>query len=291
METTNEILVSFDKQIGNQFAVSASYIWRKYSQLPLATTGSTGRSANYEQKSYTPPRIGLPVRRALRDGHLLPADEPDPDRLHRHEPAGLLARLPGLRSHARESGCPTAGPANVSYSYNDAPVHYDSSAAYEDPTNIENLNGGQYAPESTSSGLGNVFVNAKWIFRRVRRLPDAAVGHQRVGLLQRPQRLPVHRRPSRRPTRPFSAGTADVYLDTLGDNRLPNFQTLDFSVDKTFTLYNRVRIVPAMDIFNLLNGNTTLSIRGTQNASNANTISLDPGASRHPLRSAGDVVG
>ena len=48
---------------------------------------------------------------------------------------------------------------------------------------------------------------------------------------------------------------------------------VDFRVDKTFTLYNRVKIVPAMDIFNLLNGNTELSIRGTQNASNANTIS------------------
>ena len=75
------------------------------------------------------------------------------------------------------------------------------------------------------------------------------------------------------PTRPFSAGTANVYLDVLGDNRLPTFQTLDFRIDKSFTLYKRVKIVPAMDIFNLFNGNTSLSIRGTQNASNANTIS------------------
>jgi hypothetical protein len=26
----------------------------------------------------------------------------------------------------------------------------------------------------------------------------------------------------RTPTRPFSAGTANIYLDTLGGNRLPN---------------------------------------------------------------------
>ncbi len=82
--------------------------------------------------------------------------------------------------------------ANVSYSYNDAPVHYDSPASYEDPTNIDKLNGGQFAEESTSSGLGNVFVNAKWIFRMSGLLQHAPVGHQRVGLLQRPQRLPVH---------------------------------------------------------------------------------------------------
>jgi hypothetical protein len=75
------------------------------------------------------------------------------------------------------------------------------------------------------------------------------------------------------PSRANGAGITSVYLDVLGDNRLPTYQGLDFRVDKSFTLWNRVKIVPAMDIFNLLNGNTSLSIRGTQNASNANTIS------------------
>ncbi len=62
-------------------------------------------------------------------------------------------------------------------------------------------------------------------------------------------------------------------------------------MDKSFTLYNRVKIVPAMDIFNLFNGNTSLSIRGTQNASNANTISsiLAPRVIR--FGATGDVVG
>jgi hypothetical protein len=50
---------------------------------------------------------------------------------------------------------------NGGFSYNNAPVHYDSPAAYEDPTNIDNLNGGQYAPESTSSGLGNVSIRGR----------------------------------------------------------------------------------------------------------------------------------
>ena len=118
-----------------------------------------------------------------------------------------------------------------------------------------------------------MFVNAKWIFRASGVYTDAPVGHQRVGLLQRPQRLPVH--PEHPDAHPAvqRRHTASVYLDLLGDNRLPTFQTLDFRVDKSFTLWSRVKIVPAMDIFNLFNGNTSLSIRGTQNASNANTIS------------------
>jgi len=44
-------------------------------------------------------------------------------------------------------------------------------------------------------------------------------------------------------------------------------------VDKSFTVVGRMRVVASMDVFNLLNGNTTLSMRGGQNAANANTIS------------------
>jgi hypothetical protein len=44
-------------------------------------------------------------------------------------------------------------------------------------------------------------------------------------------------------------------------------------VDKVFTLFNRARFTASVDIFNLFNGSTTQSMRGGQNASNANTIS------------------
>jgi hypothetical protein len=44
-------------------------------------------------------------------------------------------------------------------------------------------------------------------------------------------------------------------------------------VDKPFTIASRVKLMASMDIFNLFNGNTTLSMRGGQNAANANTIS------------------
>ena len=62
-------------------------------------------------------------------------------------------------------------------------------------------------------------------------------------------------------------------FEKTGDERLPNFQTLDFRVDKPFTFFGRVKLVASMDVFNLFNGSTTLSIRGTQNAQNANQIS------------------
>jgi hypothetical protein len=76
----------------------------------------------------------------------------------------------------------------------------------------------------------------------------------------------------RTPSRANSGGTADVNLDPLGENRLPNFQNLDLRVDKRFT-FNRVTIRPQMDIFNITNNSTILARRRLQAASNANEIS------------------
>ncbi len=270
METTDEVLLSFDKQIGTKFAISASYIWRKYGNFRWDDRPDW-TSANYVQTSFTPAASACPSgARCETVTYYQPTSQIPTGYIRTNRP-DFSRNYNGFEVTARKR-MSSRWSANISYAYNDAPVHYDSPASYEDPTNIDKLNGGQFAEESTSSGLGNVFVNAKWIFRmsglystplwdiNVSGFYNARSGYPFIQTVQTP-------------TRPFSAGTAFVYLDVLGDNRLPTFQTLDFRVDKSFTLYNRVKIVPAMDIFNLFNGNTSLSIRGTQNASNANTIS------------------
>ena len=269
-ETTDEILLSFDKQIGNQFAVSASYIWRKYQNFRWSPIDNWS-SANYVAKSFTPAATACPAgARCETVPYYERTSQPGTAYTYTNQP-DYWRGFNGFEVSARKRMA-NRWTANASYSYNDAPVHYDSAAAYQDPTNIDLLNGGQYAPESTSSGLGNVFVNAKWIFRvsglyslplwniNVAGFYNARSGYPFIATILTP-------------TRPFSGGQADVYLDVLGDNRLPNFQSLDFRVDTTVTLWNRVKVVPAMDIFNMFNGSTELSIRGRQNASNANTIS------------------
>jgi hypothetical protein len=270
METTNEVLLSFDKQFGSQFAVSASYIWRSYADFRWDDRVNWS-SANYEKATFTPAATACPAgSRCDTVTYYQPTSQIPTAYLRTNRP-DFSRGYSGFEVTARKRMA-NRWTANASYSYNDAPVHYDSAAAYEDPTNIDKFNGGQFAEESTSSGLGNVFVNAKWIFRvsgsfttplwdiNVSGFYNTRSGYPFIATVQTP-------------TRPFSAGQADVYLDVLGENRLPTFQTVDFRIDKAFTFFKRVKIVPAMDIFNMLNGNTALSIRGRQNASNANTIS------------------
>lgn len=57
----------------------------------------------------------------------------------------------------------------------------------------------------------------------------------------------------------------------MGDSRLPNFQNLDFHVERPIRL-GLTRWVPQLDVFNVFNSNTIQAQRGTQNSSNANNI-------------------
>jgi len=73
------------------------------------------------------------------------------------------------------------------------------------------------------------------------------------------------------PSRNNGGNTVFVVLDPVGDQRLPNYQNLDFHVERPVRV-NTLRFVPSIDVFNLSNLNTIQAIRGTQNAANANQI-------------------
>ncbi len=281
---SDEILVSFDKQLSNDFAVSASYIWRKYSNFTWSPTDNWS-SANYTAVQWTPPASACPAGASCPAvTYYQPTSQPPVTYTYTNQP-DYWRNYNGFELSARKR-MSKSWMMNASYSYNNAPVHYGSAAAYQDPTNVmSSFNGGQYAPESTSSGLGNVFVNQKWIFRMsgAYTLPLWQIG---VAANYNARSGNPYIRSVLSPTRPFSAGQATVYLDKRGDVRLPNFQNVDFRVDKPFTIAGRVKVSASMDIFNLFNGSTTLSMRGGQNASNANTISslLAPRVMRFGVR-------
>jgi hypothetical protein len=158
-----------------------------------------------------------------------------------------------------------------SFAYNSTVVHYDSADAYEDPTNIAQQNGAQYAPSLTSGGLEATNPNAKWImrFQGSYRLPWHDIGlastlNVRQGYPTSPS-INVASRLNRAPA-------IAVLLDPVGDVRLPTFTQTDFRVDKTFRFGAR-RVQATVDVFNLFNGNTVLLRRTVQNASNANRVS------------------
>ncbi len=287
-DTANEFLVTFDHQLAADFAVSASYIWRRYQNFRANTRSNFGAS-DWTPTTWTPPASSCPAGASCPAvTYYVPTRQIPVEYTYKNVP-DYYRGYQGLELSARKRMSKNWMMA-ASFSFNDAPVTIASPAGYNaltdstvnntaagnvngDPTNMEtSLNGGQYAPESTTSGLGNVFVNARWILRLngAYKLPwwdiqVAANYNSRSGY--------PNVRSVLTPVRPNGAGQAVVYLDQRGALRLPTFNQLDLRVDKSITAFKRVRAVLSMDVFNLLNENTALSVRGGQNASNANQIS------------------
>lgn len=284
-DQANEIVLSLEKQLLPAFAVSASYVWRKYSNARWNDT-TDWTSADYTPVGYTPAAGNCPPgarcptvtyftpTRPIPSGYIL-TNQPD-----------FWRGYQGFELTARKR-LSKGWMLNASFSYNDARVHYDSPRAYEDPTNVENLNDGQYAPESTSTGLGNVFVNATWIFRVSGSWRTPLLGINVGGFYDSRSGYPFTAsiRTPVQPRATYGAGIASVYLDTLGDNRLDTLRTLDLRIDRRFNI-GRLAIVPAMDVFNVLNAGTPLSIQPVQNASTANEVSsiLPPRVVRFGIR-------
>ncbi len=279
MEHTDEAVVSFDKQIGSDFAVGASFIARKTVNFrgTWITDGTwdpaSWTSANYAgPQTYTPAASACTVAGALCNPvqywavtSTIPVyryytNTPGYNRTYTGADLTIRKRM----SHGWM--------ANASISYNNAPEHYPAGS-YQDPTNIANLDGGQYAPQSTSSGIDNVYVNAKWIARLsgVYQIPVVKVDV--AGFVNSRSGFPLLQfvTTAARASQ-FGQGSASVYLFKQGSVRLPNVTQIDFRVDRAVSMYG-VKAMFSVDVFNLMNGNTILAERRQQNSTNANTVS------------------
>jgi len=168
---------------------------------------------------------------------------------------------------------------NTSFAYNSTIVNLDGSPANqpsissttlsEDPTNEAARNGYQYDYLTSGSGIGNVFINSKYLFK-LSGMYQLPAGVNVSAFYNARQGYP-YERGVQSPTRANGVGTVVVLLDPVGTNRLPTFQNLDFHVERPVHL-GTANFIPSIDIFNLTNNNTVQAIRGTQNASNANNI-------------------
>lgn len=184
---------------------------------------------------------------------------------------------------------------NTSFSYNSTLVNFNgftgsiiststtSSAIVEDPTNRDTRNGYQYDYPSANSGISNLYINAKWLFK-ISGMYELPYSLRLSAFYNARQGYPFERFIVG-PSRANGAGVANVLLDPVGENRLPNYQNLDFHVERPLTFGTR-RLLPVFDMFNVLNANTVQAIRGTQNASTANNIQaiLAPRVARFGVR-------
>jgi hypothetical protein len=283
-DRTDEFILGLDREVGAGFAVGVSYIWRKYSDFQFNDRpGLT--TADYAAVSFTP--TGCPAQ----DGNRISAGSCSP--VTYYQPTFQLPTIINLTNaggfNRSYNGVEITGRKrlsnhwlmNTSFGYNSTLVNFDdftgsilatsstSSTLIEDPTNRVNRDAQQYDYPTTGSGIGNVWVNAKWLFK-VSGMYQAPWSINLSAFYNARQGYPYERF-VQGPSRANGAGIPLVVLDPIGESRLPNYQNIDFHVERPVR-FGSARFVPALDIFNVGNGNTIQAIRGTQNASNANQV-------------------
>jgi hypothetical protein len=276
-DSTDEVIVGVDREIGRGFAVGANYVWRRYGNFQWDDRqGIT--SADWVATTFTPSAASCPA------GATCPT-------VTYYEPAfqqpTVITTTNVPDYHRTYNGVELTGRKrmsnrwlmNTSFSYNSTIVDYGSfpgnqpsittTTISEDPTNRNMRNGYQYDYLTSGSGIGNVYVNAKWLFKLsgLYELPYkvnvSAFYNARQGY---PQEISVQT-----PSRRNGAGQVDVLLNPVGETRLPNYQNLDFHVERPIRA-TRATLIPSLDVFNVANANTIQAIRSRQNASNANQI-------------------
>ena len=289
-DRTDEIILGVDHQVGAGFAVGANYIWRRYTNFQFFDVNGL-QSSDYTAVSYTAPASSCPASQAARCPTVT-----------YYQPNFQLPTITNLTNFSTDqfnrafNGLEVTGRKrmsnhwlmNTSYAFNSTIVNngYTGAAANtvsEDPTNLALRNGYQYDYATAGSGLGNVYVNAKWLFK-LSGLVNLPWDVNASAFYNARQGYPFE--PSiQSPSRINGAGIATVLLDGVGTNRLPNYQNIDIHFDRPVKV-GTVRFVPSLDVFNLMNGNTVQALQRTQNAATANNISavLAPRVARIGVR-------
>ena len=276
-DTTDEIIVGVDRELGSGFAVGGNYIWRRYGNFSWDDRqGIT--SADYSPVSYTPSASSCPAGSACQAVTYYVPNFQTPTVVTLTNAAGFNRTFNGVELTGRKR-LANHWLMNTSFSYNSTLVNFGSfpgsitsttgSALVEDPTNRTMRDGNQYDYPTSGSGIGNVYINAKWLFK-LSGMYEAPFGFNVSAFYNARQGYPFERF-VQSPSRPNGAGVVSVLIDPVGDSRLPNYQNLDLHVERAVKLQT-VHFVPSLDIFNLTNSNIIQAIRGTQNASNANNI-------------------
>jgi hypothetical protein len=285
---TNEVIVGVDREIGAGFAVGANYIWRRYGDFIYDDRAGI-TTADWIPTTFTPAASACPGA----DNRTAPAACPtvtfyqpgfqQPTVLFETNTGDYNRTYNGFEVTGRKR-MSNHWLMNTSFAYNSAVANYNgftgannqanattatTTPFSDDPTNRAVRDGAQYDYLTGGSGIGNIYVNAKWLFK-LSGMYQAPYGFNVSAFYNARQGYPFERG-ILSPSRVNGGNTVFVVLDPIGDNRLPNYQNLDFHIDRRFK-FNTVSLLPGLDVFNVANSNTIQAIRGTQNATNANQI-------------------
>jgi hypothetical protein len=263
-DRTREFIVGLQQELIRNLAVEVNYVWRKYDRFTW-TDRDNWTAANFQANTFASPANCGPTATCPSVIYYR-ATSPQPSPYIRTNQPDRWRDYNGVEFALRKRYS-DRWQADVSFAWNKAIDEWGSLAGVEDPTNLENLNGASYAPESGGSGVDNVFNNAEWLFKSagMYTLPWWDINVAGTASVTQgypfPQQIAITSRGNQ-------LADTNVYLFPLGDVRLPNLFVADFRVDKAIK-FGTIRLIPSLDVFNLTNSSEILSRRRTQYSYNA----------------------
>ena len=243
---TYEFLIGVEREVRPELAVSANYIYRRFSNFwwavddnrvndPYTLAGTISQSG-YSREYYEPtmaPAYTTTVQQ-----------RPDTRRTYSGFEVAATKRLSNKWM------------ANASFYYGDTIVNYDSAAAYTDPTNVPMTDGASYAPQTSGSGKSAIFINSRWAFK-LSAMYQLPLDINMSGYFSMREGF-VHPIRMRTGNRVFGGGRAYPLVEPLGSNHLPTVTMLDLRVEKVFRIPDIGRISLIIDAFNVFNSNSEL---------------------------------
>jgi hypothetical protein len=243
------------------FAFGIAGIYRKYQDFRFLDL-TNWEASNYVARAYTAPASTCPASQGAQCPEVTYFEPTSPTPaayVYRNATSDQYRRsYKGFELTARKR-MSKGFMVNGSFSWNDTPVVTTLSSltatGAEDPSNVANLSGGQYAPQTAGSGIDNIFINARWLARLSAsyRLPWQDIGISGFFNARDGYPLPTG---ILTPSRANGAGTTTIYLAPLGDNRLGTFQNLDLRLDKPVKIHGSARVTLSADVFNVFNNNS-----------------------------------
>jgi hypothetical protein len=255
----NEFIVGIDHELIPNLSVGAAYTFRRTDDLPGWNPRIGLTSADYSV-----------VARPTNGNFNAEVFAPDGDLVDASGGGRILTNRPDY--HTNYSGLEftlnkrlsNRWMTRVAFSFNDWTEHYTGPGAVQNPTRTDattsgtlsgpQVDGGQVAPRSGGSGKGDLFYNAKW---QLNANGFYQLGHgfdlganlfARQGYVN-PYIFQVS-----------AGGDGNVRalaVPTLDEVRHPNLFDLDLRLAKNLRI-QRVNLVLAADVFNVLNAGTVL---------------------------------
>jgi len=292
---TQTLVGGVEREVMPNFAVSANYTYTRTSNLIGNASWTVTPRIGVTLADYT---AGPTLTGTLPDGtaYSVPTYIPSPAAVSAGGSGFLVTNWNGYSTdyHGVEFGAvkrlANRWMARVNVAFNNAREHYEPQAMYDtngNPTRTITeplVDGGQFAPQSTGNGVGNVYINARWQVN-ANGMYQAPYGIEVAGSLFGRQGYPF-------PLYRVQSLGADSGMSVLVTPQIDTFRydsvwDTDLRVAREFKV-RAVSLRVIGDIFNLANANTVLIRNNNLGSTAFNTIAqnLSPRIFR-----AGLVVG